>query len=339
MGLFQRRFFRSLLLTTLFSSLILSLLIWLVQSLRYCAMMAYQGLSLSDVFLLSCHLLPRTVVMGTSWGFALSMVWIYRSWIQDNAFDVMRSCGMSPWFFNQPTLILSLVLTGLLYTLTWHWGPIAHQKSRAHERVTRQRLDPSFMTPGLFFSLHNRTLYVHHQPKRYGFQGVFLHDQRDPKNPFILYGQYADIIPSELGFYLCFKNGSMHVFPSNAPPYLAHFKTYTLRYISPFSESKGNQDLKPEEQSMTTLWKNKSTNTQAIAVNKEWIYRCFWPMLPFLDALWIPPILLYTTAWVWPLFLVLLILHGGILSSFANILVGCALFLRFFFWVLTRKRK
>lgn len=336
-GLFQRHFFRSLLSTTLGTAGILSLLIWLVQSLRYCAMIAYQGLSFLDVFFLSCHFLPRTLVMGTSWGFALAVVWTYRRYSQDSAFTIMKSCGVSPWFFNQPTLLLSLVLTGFLYLLTWHWGPIAHEKSRLHEQQIRQRFDPSFITPGLFFSIQNRTLYVHHQPSRYRLQGVFLHDHRDPSNEFILCGQYADIIPQESGFRMRFENGSMHVFPPNSPPYLAHFKTYTLNCVAPFLKSNPKNGQSPAEQSIQTLWKNRSSDTSKKDLNKEWQYRIFWPLLPFLDALWIPPVILHSTPWGWPLSLVLLMVHGGILSPKAGITVLCALFARFIFWIRTRK--
>ena len=300
-------------------------------------MIAYQGLSFLDVFFLSCHFLPRTLVMGTSWGFALAMVWTYRRYNQDNAFNVMRSCGVSPWFFNQPTVLLALILTGFLYLLTCHMGPIAHHTSRMHEQTIRQRFDPSFITPGLFFSIQDRTLYVHHQPRRYRLQGVFLHDQRDPKNEFILCGQYADIIPHATGFRMRFENGSMHVFPPNTPPYLAHFKTYTLNYTSPFPKPSLANPLRPEEQSLVTLWKNQSTDPNNSEYRKEWQYRLFWPLLPLLDAIGIPPIMLYSTHWVWRVMLALFLIHGGVLSPRAGLWVLCAVMIRIIFWIRTRK--
>jgi lipopolysaccharide export LptBFGC system permease protein LptF len=300
-------------------------------------MIAYQGLSFLDVFFLSCHFLPRTLVMGTSWGFALALVWTYRRYNQDHAFNVMRSCGVSPWFFNQPTMLLALLLTGFLYLLTCHMGTIAHRTSRIHEQNIRQRFDPSFITPGLFFSIQDRTLYVHHQPSRYRLQGVFLHDQRDPKNEFILCGQYADIIPHSSGFRMRFENGSMHVFPSNAPPYLAHFKTYTLNYAAPFPKSDPTKQSRPQEQSLDTLLKHPLTDPNNSEYRKEWQYRLFWPLLPLLDALWVPPVMLYSTHWVWRVMAVLLLVHGGILSPRAGISVLCAVMARIVFWIRTRK--
>lgn len=300
-------------------------------------MIAYQGLSFLDVFFLSCHFLPRTLVMGTSWGFALALVWTYRRYNQDHAFNVMRSCGVSPWFFNQPTMLLALLLTGFLYLLTCHMGTIAHRTSRMHEQGIRQRFDPSFITPGLFFSIQDRTLYVHRQPSRYRLEGVFLHDQRDPKNEFILCGQYADIIPHSSGFRMRFENGSMHVFPAAAPPYLAHFKTYTLNYAPPFPKPDPTKQSRAQEQSLDTLLNHPLTDPDNSEYRKEWQYRLFWPLLPLLDALWVPPVMLHSTHWVWRAMLVLLVVHGGILSPMAGISVLCAVMARMAFWIRTRK--
>jgi len=341
-GIFQRHFFRSLVLTTLGTSLILSLLIWLVQSLRYCGMMAYQGLSLQDVFYLSCHLLPRTWVMGTSWGFVVGMVWTYRRWHNENAFTIMRSCGVSPWFFNQPTLLFSIILTGFLYSTTLYFGPMLIRLSLNHGHQLHKRFDPSFITAGIFFSIQGRTLYVHDQPSRYHLKGVFLHDHQDPKKEFILCGQSAHISPHNLGFRMRFENGSMHVFPQNSPPYLAHFKSYTLNCAPPSRGSNTPQITPLDAEKTGILWKKSQItpmnpqNTSSL--NREVNYRLFWPMMIFLDALWVPPTLLFASYWMWPLCMTVLILHVGMLSPWPGMIVFLAVISRIIFWRYTRKK-
>lgn len=331
-------------------------------------MMAYQGLSLGDVFYLSCHLLPNTIVMATSWGFVVAMVWVYHRWSQEKAFDVMRSFGVSPWFFNQPTIFLSLILTGFLYALTLYWGPMTMKISRDQEQRIQKRFDPSFITAGVFFTLQDRTLYVHRQLDRYHLEGVFLHDRCDPKKEFILCGQSAYITPQDQGFLLHFQGGSMHVFPKDSPPYLVHFKSHTLHYTAPLSEKKIAQFLikKPQELSLKTLWNHwerkpwgqgaldpkvnsdlkerkgqgkngtrdrdrfleKKKEFEGISqksLEKELNYRLFWPMLPLLDALWIPPLMLRGGRWMERVLGVLWIIHGGILSPWSSLTLLLAL--------------
>ncbi len=324
-------------------------------------MMAYQGLALSDVFYLSCHLLPKTMVIGTSWGFVVAIVWVYRRWSNENAFDIMRSCGISSWFLNQPTMALALILMGLLYAITLHWGPLTAHISRAHGQSLKGRFDPSFITPGVFFSIQGRTLYVHHQPSRYHLQGVFLHDHRDPEKEFILCGQSAYITPYKQGFHMQFQNGSMHVFPLNCPPYLAHFKSYTMDCAAPSIHSMdGGLDQKAGELSLFKLWHHwnwgkawgiskgsvpkdsvqkepRANGINRNSVQKELNYRLFWPTLPLLDALCIPPIVLHGRSWTWPLFWILLVLHGGMMSPWAGVLLASTLLSRCIFWIYTRK--
>lgn len=299
-------------------------------------MMAYKGISLRDVFLLSLHLLPATLTVATAWGFAIALIWVYQRWKGEKAFDVMFSCGISPWFFNQVAVFLALILTGMLYFVTVYVSPTAKAISRRHELMIKNRFDPSFITSGVFFTLQNRVIYAHRHPSRYRLGGIFLYDYHNPRNEFIVLGQSADITPHDQGFCLRFHNGSMQAFPKNRPPYLAQFKSYTLNYQKPSQGAPGQrEESKPQDQSLPTLWKRyTATEPKACrdAIKKELSYRILWPLTPLVDALWIPWILLSGGPVTWPLFFCLLILHAGMLSPWSLLALACALCMRCGIW-------
>ncbi len=304
-------------------------------------MMAYKGISLEDVFLLSLHLIPPTLTIATAWGFAIALVWVYQRWKQENAFDVMFSCGMSPWFFNQVAVLLALIVTALLYGATLYFTPIAQDISRRHEQAVKERFDPSFITSGVFFTIQDRLLYAHKHPSRYRLEGIFLHDHTNPKNEFILLGQAADITPHGQGFSLRFHNGSMHLFSKTRPPSLTHFKSYTLYYQRPNGKKTPKKEFqKINEQSLNTLWRMYQSleHTTALGcVKKELSYRLLWPMTPLIDALWVPWILLADVTLAWPLCLCALILHVGMLSSWSFLALACGIVIRGYAWYVARR--
>ncbi len=314
----------------------------MVQSLRYCGMMAYRGLSLLDVFWLSCHLLPRTLVSSITWGFLIAIIWVYHRWRDEQALTVMQSYGVSPWFFNQPAVFLSLILMVFLYAITLYIVPITAEISHQYSQKIQGKFDPSFITAGVYCSFKGNTLYAHQHPSRYHLQGVFLHNYKDPEKEFILCGQSARITPHKNGFFVLFENGSIQVFPGHKTPYLAHFKTYTFHYNGPDPALDQRWAQRPEDFPQSKLWhhwKHPSSDTLLNKiVEKEIRYRLFYPALVLLDALWIPVILLQPTILVWPLLLLVLCLHGGMLSSLADWVLFLALILRCVFWIIGRKK-
>lgn len=305
--LFQKRLLNSLITTTVGITGILTFLIWLVQSLRFGRMISYQGLGWKGLAQLCLAVVPQILSMSIPIGFILAVIWVYTRMIQDNERNVMSACGVSPWFFAYPAFLLSLCLTGCLYAISLYFTPITIGISKEKEYVMRYHFDPSFITPGVFFQVDGRVLYVHLQKERTLFEGVFIYDGRSPDREEILTGQSADILAKDSGLVILIYQGTYQKIFSDKPPSLVHFKKYTL-HLKP--ENIPQRRLHVHELSLKELFRPLDRDTQKV-YQKELRQRFLLPFLPVVDAIGVTLVLLSS---------------GSVIVPAALCLVGVTLF-------------
>jgi lipopolysaccharide export system permease protein len=305
--LFQKRLLKTLITTTIGITGILTFLIWLVQSLRFGRMISYQGLGWKGLAQLCLAVLPQILSMSIPIGFILAVILVYSRMIQDNERNVMSACGVSPWFFAYPAFLFSLFLTGCLYALSLYFTPITIGLSKEKEYMMRYHFDPSFITPGVFFQIDGRMLYVHLQKERTLFEGIFLYDGRSPEKEEILTGQSADILAKGSGLVICIYQGTYQKIFSGKPPSLVHFKKYTL-HLKP--EDMPQRHLHVHELPLKKLFHPLNSDIKK-EYQKELRQRFLMPFLPIVDVVGVTLVLLSWT---------------GVIAPAVFCLVGVALF-------------
>lgn len=288
MKIFQQYLFRSLLKTTLGITCILTLIIWLVQSLRFTRMISCESLALTQLGIMCLGLLPRLLPLTFFVGFLIGLLVCYCRIIQDNERDMMSACGVSQWFFTWPSVILACLLMVCVYIITLYLSPMVSTLSKSHEYHLRSYLDPSFITPGLFFQLDGRTFYIHRQKDRYFFEGVFIHDQRHKDKEEIFTGQKSYIVPQKGGLQITLLKGTYHQLFLNKPPGFLTFDSYILDINMPSSSLR-----QPHLHELPL--KELFTFSQKASFIKELSHRLLFPLLFLVQALWIPFLLLHAS--------------------------------------------
>jgi lipopolysaccharide export LptBFGC system permease protein LptF len=295
MGLFQRGFFRSLLFTTLGISAILTLMIWLAQSLSFASLFAQQSTTLKEILGLFSSLFPRIVLVTVPAAFLLAMLWEFHRLFRDHEHDALSSCGASPWFFAWPCVVLSLGMTAALFAVSLLLVPMAARFSKETHYRTRHHLDPSFLTPGVFFQIDGRTFYVHKQKTKQHFEGIMIYDGKNPKNIRVLTGQMAAIHPKEEGMELTIHDGTQHIYKHSKAPSVLMFKKYTFQFLP----GKAKLRKKHEEERSLQELRHPSSEKEARDFNKEMSKRFFLPLMPLIISLGLSWILLFLGRSLW----------------------------------------
>lgn len=333
--IFQKFLFRSLGYVTVSVTGILTLIVWLVQLLRLTRVAAYQSISPYGLVSLGAVLVPRIALVTLSVGFCLAMVLRYSRAIQDKEVVVLSSCGASPWFFLYPGISLACVLTTLLYGLSLYLVPATVSSIKEREHSMKYCLDPSFITPGVFFKIGKRTFYVHKHRTRDLFEGVFIYEHLEKKDASvenIITGRQAAILSKGEGLEVVLYDGTrQQIFPDK-PPSILGFKNYTIRFDA---EEDTTRQKHVQELSFEEL--RHPTDDQKQAYAKERVQRLLLPLLPLMDSLWVVGALLKIRRRRWAICAALLGCSLGHLSVFLPFYAGPAtlswLMMGILFWI------
>ena len=305
---------------------ILTLIVWLVQLLRLTRVVAYQSISPYGLVSLGAVLVPRIALVTLSVGFCLAMVFRYSRAIQDKEITVLSSCGASPWFFLRPSFALACILTALLYGFSLYLVPITVSAIKDREHSMKYYLDPSFITPGVFFKIGKRTFYVHKHKNREFFEGVFIYEKIQKNKSTIeniITGRQAVIMPKKEGLEIALYDGTRQQLFSDKPPSILAFKNYTVRF-----DAEGDAIRQKHIQELSFQELDHPSAEQEKAYTKERRQRLLLPLLPIIDSLWVVWILLKIRGRRRPLFSALLVCsvsHLGILLPAYSVFVtvGC----------------
>ena len=301
-------------------------------------MLSYQGRHWREIGQLCLGLLPRILSMSIPIGFILALLWVYNRLIHDNERDVMSACGASPWFFAYPGVLLSVALTLILYGINLDLTPRTTAMAKKKEYLLRQSLDPSFLTPGVFFQVEGRILYVHRQKENTLFEGLFLYDGRSQEKEIIITGKSAHIVSHGKGLTILLRDATFQeIFPCKAPSIL-HFKKYTLQF-DPSNIPHYKRHV--HERSLQELFLPSPKEVRTY--RKELSYRLFFPLFPIVDALWTTLILLYYSGRRMPSFLAVVLLGSlymaSIMTQYGPFLLTMSLSMGGVLWVASLYQK
>jgi lipopolysaccharide export LptBFGC system permease protein LptF len=282
----QRYLFFSLFRHTVFVFLGLSTLTWFAQLLKFTKGNG-ETLSFARKSLFAClHLVP---VIYYTFPIALVLACVYRytHLVQDRERDILYSSGMTPFRLMWPSFVMAWCLVGVLYSVSFWGGRTASLYLREHENTTKQILPHSLITPGVFLSLGNATLYIHSKDNAGVFSGILLHE-RKPKQTLVYSGRRGIFRQDVSGFSVTLYDGQCHAVSHAAhkAPYVMNFKSYTVHL---YQKKKSTiSQIKPQYLTCRALWRRIWSEDHKMPWVRELYLRCISP-------LWIPTVVLWVT--------------------------------------------
>ncbi|PPE04175.1 LptF/LptG family permease [Holospora curviuscula] len=244
------------------------------------------GASLTGIAFLSLvSLIPMSYYL-LSIALILACVYRYMSLIQDKERDVFYSSGIEPWSLAWPSVKIVLYLIILLYGVSFWGGQKIASYIQRREQQLKQVLPHHWLTPGVFFSIGNATLYIHNKRVDGTLEGILLHEQKF-KRTLVFSGKYGNI--SQDGQDLVFKlyNGTCHIVPQRVgkAPHVMSFKTYIVRV--PHQKKILLTTPKPQGLTLNALWKRIQGADPKFPWIRELYTRCVFPLWMLPNVLWI----------------------------------------------------
>ncbi len=213
-SLLNRYVLKNLSLTIIVTTVILTALILLTQSLKFLELIIDAGASSAAFWLLTFLALPRFLEIILPIATMISCLFIYNRMSSDSELVVLRAAGLSPMRLARPALIIAGIVTlVLLFISTWA-APTSLSSMQKMRTVLKTQYSTLLFREGVFNTIgKDLTIYVHNRNQQGELEGLLIHDSRSKsKPPATIIAERGVLVMGEEGQQVLVYEGSRQDF-------------------------------------------------------------------------------------------------------------------------------
>jgi lipopolysaccharide export system permease protein len=243
MGSIGRYIFRTTIGAFLVICASVTALMWITQALRDIDLMTNQGQSILVFIGITGLIVPLLVLIIAPIAVMIAVAHVLNKLGNDSELIVMNASGMPPWILFRPFLAVGVVVSLLVAVISIYVSPWGLRELRRWATEVRADLVSNIVQPGRFTKLEERlTLHIRERRPNGQLVGIFIDDQRDPKQRASILAEQGDIVKNERGLFLVLENGTVQRHETGQrDPSIVLFNSYGFDLSS---LSTGKQSLK-----------------------------------------------------------------------------------------------
>jgi lipopolysaccharide export system permease protein len=185
-------------------------LMWITQALRDIDLMTNQGQSIFVFVGITGLIIPLLVQIIAPIALMIAVAHVLNKLGNDSELIVMNAAGMPPWVLFRPFLAVGIVVSLLVAAISIYVSPWGLRELRRWATEVRADLVGNIVQPGRFSKIEERlTLHIQERRPDGQLRGIFIDDQRDPKERATILAEQGDIVKNERGLILVLENGSV----------------------------------------------------------------------------------------------------------------------------------
>jgi lipopolysaccharide export system permease protein len=285
MGSIGRYIFRTTLGAFLVICASVTALMWITQALRDIDLMTNQGQSIFVFIGITGLIIPLLVQIIAPIALMIAVAHVLNKLGNDSELIVMNAAGMPPWVLFRPFLAVAIVVSLLVAAISTYVSPWGLRQLRLWANEVREDLVTNIVQPGRFTKLEaNLTLHIRERRPNGQLLGIFIDDQRDPKERATILAEQGDIVKNDRGLFLVLENGSVQRHQTGQrDPALVLFDSYGFD-LSSISSGTQNVRYSTRERYLWELfdptWTDKQFADQPAQVRAELHDRITAPLYP-----------------------------------------------------------
>jgi lipopolysaccharide export system permease protein len=285
MGSIGRYIFRTTLGAFLVICASVTALMWITQALRDIDLMTNQGQSIFVFIGITGLIIPLLIQIIAPIALMIAVAHVLNKLGNDSELIVMNAAGMPPWVLFRPFLAVAIVVSLLVAAISTYVSPWGLRQLRLWANEVREDLVTNIVQPGRFTKLEaNLTLHIRERRPNGQLLGIFIDDQRDPKERATILAEQGDIVKNDRGLFLVLENGSVQRHQTGQrDPALVLFDSYGFD-LSSISSGTQNVRYSTRERYLWELfdptWTDKQFADQPAQVRAELHDRITAPLYP-----------------------------------------------------------
>src|ERR1700736_4257569 len=203
-------------------------LMWITQALRDIDLMTNQGQSIFVFVGITGLIIPLLVQIIAPIALMIAVAHVLNRRGNDSELIVMNAAGMPPWTLFRPFLAVGAVVSLLVAAISIYVSPWGLRELRRWATEVRADLVGNIVQPGRFSKIEERLpLHIQERLPDGQLRGIFIDDQRDPKERATILAEQGDIVKNERGLILVLENGSVQRYEAGQrDPTIVLFDSY-----------------------------------------------------------------------------------------------------------------
>lgn len=241
---------RHILVALTMISVVLAVIIFLTQSLRYLELVIESGAAGSTFWMITLLALPRFFEVILPIGLAGAIIFIYHRMVTDRELTIMRASGFSPFKIARPALFVAAGLTLILWFITLWLAPVSLRTVQQKQHLLKSEVSNLMFQEGIFNRFgKDITVFIKNRASNGELRGLMIHDRRKQnKHPVTVTAQRGIILATDEGFQVRVFDGSRQDYDP---------KTHTLNRLD---FQRYNIDL-PIAGSSSSRWREPNERT------------------------------------------------------------------------------
>lgn len=231
MRIIDRYIFRHTLLATVFVTLVLAALVFLMQSLKFIDLVVNSGASGFFIWLQTLLYLPGFFEVILPIGMVAGVLFIYNRLTMDSELIVLRALGFSPFRLAQPALLLSIILSVFLFgTMGWV-APASKSEAMNLRQDIKAQMSALIFREGIFNEAGSHLMvYIKERDSKGRLHGLVIHDSRDDTKPAAtVIARSGVLVSTKSGQQVLVYDGSrQEIDPKNGVMRRLDFDQYTI---------------------------------------------------------------------------------------------------------------
>lgn len=221
----DRYVFKQTLVATLFVTAILSVLVFLTQSLRFLDLVMEAGVSGMTLWIQTLLYMPGFFEIILPLGTVASILFIYNRMMIDSELVVLRALGSSPLRLARPALVLAVILGAFLFVNMGWIAPLCKAQAINLRQEISAKMTTLVFREGIFNEAGSGVMvYIRNRDAEGNLSGLIIHDGRDTAKPPVT-------IIAERG-QLVIENGVQKVLVYNGARQQLDHESGTLQNLS-----------------------------------------------------------------------------------------------------------
>jgi lipopolysaccharide export system permease protein len=170
-------------------------LMWITQALRDIDLMTNEGQGILTFVGLTGMIIPLLVMIIAPLAFMVAMAYVLNKLATDSELIVMNAAGMPPWHLFRPFLAVAAVVAVLVIVIAAYLSPRCLRELATWINEIRADLVTNIVQPGRFVPLSGGSFTLHIRERLPNGQllGIFIDDQRNPKERVTFLAEQGDI--------------------------------------------------------------------------------------------------------------------------------------------------
>lgn len=262
MRIIDRYIFRHTLLATVFVTLVLAALVFLMQSLKFIDLVINAGASGLFIWLQTLLYLPGFFEIILPIGMVAGVLFIYNRLTMDSELIVLRALGFSPFRLARPALFLAMIL-GILLFFNMGWlSPVSKQQAMTLRQDIKAQMSSLIFREGIFNEAGPHLMvYIKERDNKGRLHGLVIHDSRDKTKPASsVIARSGVLVSTKSGQQVLVYEGSrQEVDPKTGIMRHLDFDQYTIDIPEPEKEQKERWS-EPDERTTSGLMASLDDN-------------------------------------------------------------------------------